>query len=67
LKRYELNDLIKKAEIKMVPPDYEGLLVSLKESLLEGEILAKLPIVESLFFEFIEDLINKLLDYAKRF
>jgi len=67
LKRYDLNDLIKKVEIKMVPPDYEGLLVSLKESLLEGEVLAKFPIAETLFFEFIEDLINRLLDYAKQF
>jgi len=67
LKRYDLNDLIKKVEIKMVPPDYEGLLVSLKESLLEGEVLAKLPITESMFIGFIEDLIKKLLDYAKQF
>jgi len=66
LKRHDLNSLLKKTEIKMAPPAYEDLLISLKESLLEGEVLTKSAISEFLFISFLEDLTNRLLEYAKK-
>lgn len=66
LKEFDLNELLKQTEVKLKTPAYEELLLSLKNSFFEGEVNTPKSINEKDFLEFVDFLINKLLDYAKQ-
>ena len=66
LKEFDLNALLKKTEIKLITPAYENLIVSLQNSFFEGEVLTSLEVNEIDFLDFVDLLINNLLEYAKQ-
>lgn len=65
LKDFNLKDLIIWAQIKIVPMDYEGTLLALKGSEMEGEVLTKLEVDRKDFDDFIKRLSRDILFYAK--
>src|SRR4030066_1424585 len=66
LRELDLTALLKKTEIKIIPPAYEDLIISLKNTFFEGEVLTSQEINEGEFFNFVKQLINNLLEYARR-
>lgn len=67
LNEFELNELLMKTETKLKTPAYEELLLSLKNSLFEGEVNTPQKIDRQEFFRFVDNLIDKLLGYAKQY
>jgi len=70
LKEIDLNQAIKWSELKRVPPDYEGIMMSTGNLLkspysLEGEVLILRDLSEKEFSAFIKKLVGELLSYAK--
>ena len=65
LKDIKFEDAVKWAEYKMVPLDYEGLLINFADEKLEGKVLMKQEISEESFNNFIKELIKRLLDNAR--
>lgn len=66
LQDYSLEELIKKAEIKMIPPSFEELIMALESSLWEGQVVTASEIDEHEFIEFSKKLIEDLLEHAKQ-
>ncbi len=64
LKEYSLADLLEKTKIKIIPPAYEDLIIALKESIFEGEVLTNKDYDVDEFKRFIEILIMEILQYA---
>ena len=65
LKDIKFEDAVKWAEYKMVPLDYEGLLINFADEKLEGQVLMKQEISKESFNNFIKELIKRLLDNAR--
>lgn len=65
LKEYSLVDLLEQTKIKIIPPAFEDLIIALKETIFEGEVLTNKSYDEGEFKKFIESLIMDILDYAK--
>ncbi|MFA4924576.1 MAG: nucleotidyl transferase AbiEii/AbiGii toxin family protein, partial [Ignavibacteriaceae bacterium] len=57
LKEYSLGDLLEQTKIKIIPPAFEELIISLKETIFEGEVLTDKSYDEGEFKKFIETLI----------
>jgi len=51
---------------KIVPLDYEGLVITFSERQLEGEVLLTHPLTEHEFNGFVNRLIQTMFEYAKR-
>lgn len=51
---------------KIVPLDYEGVVLTFQDRHLEGEVLLRRPLSESEFTRFVNDLIARMFTYAKR-
>ena len=66
LREFDLTTLLKKTEIKIIPPAYEDLIISLRNTFFEGEVLTSQEINEREFINFVKQLIHNLLEYAKR-
>ncbi|MBN1561495.1 nucleotidyl transferase AbiEii/AbiGii toxin family protein [candidate division KSB1 bacterium] len=66
LQEFSLEKLISQAEIKMIPPSYEELIMSLENSFWEGQVLTGLDINENDFYHFTRSFIDDLLAYAKQ-
>ncbi|HOW52390.1 MAG TPA: nucleotidyl transferase AbiEii/AbiGii toxin family protein [bacterium] len=64
LRDVPLNRCLELAESKIVPLDYEGVLMALADQRLEGEVLMKRPLDEREFTAFVEKLMNEVLDHA---
>lgn len=54
------------AKYKIVPLDYEGLVITFSDRRLEGEVLLTHPLSEHQFNDFVNTLIGKIFEYAKR-
>jgi hypothetical protein len=54
------------ARYKIVPIDYEGLVITFSERQLEGEVLLTHPLTEHEFNGFVNRLIQTMFEYAKR-
>lgn len=65
LREYSLVDLLEKTKIKLVPPAFEDLIIALKESIFEGEVLTDKIYDVGEFKRFIENLIMEILQYAR--
>jgi len=65
LKEYSLNDMLEKSEIKIIPPAYEDLIIALKETIFEGEVVTDRVYDIDDFKKFIESLMLGALDYAR--
>jgi len=65
LRDYSLVDLLEKTKIKIIPPAFEDLIIALKETIFEGEVLTNKSYNEGEFKKFIETLIMDVLNYAK--
>ncbi|MCP5498567.1 MAG: nucleotidyl transferase AbiEii/AbiGii toxin family protein [Leptospiraceae bacterium] len=65
LKEFDLKDLLKWAELKKVPLDYEGTLLSLSLGELEGDVFMIQNIKEPDFKEFMKKLTGEILKHAK--
>jgi predicted nucleotidyltransferase component of viral defense system len=70
LKDIELKKAIEWSEYKMVPPNYEGLMIGIgdllkKPYLLEGNVIITSPIEHFKFENFINELLIKLVENAK--
>lgn len=65
LKEFSLEELIKKSELKMIPPAFEDLIISTENVLFEGEVLSMANVTEKEFSDFAKKLINDILEYAK--
>ena len=65
LRDYSLVDLLEKTKIKIIPPAFEDLIIALKETIFEGEVLTNKSYNEGEFKKFIESLIMDVLNYAK--
>jgi hypothetical protein len=68
---YLLNDLslgrcLELAETKIVPLDYEGVLLAFADRRLEGDVLLTRALSEPDFVVFVERLMNEVLDHAAR-
>jgi hypothetical protein len=66
---YLLNDLpltrcLELSETKIVPLDYEGMLLAFADRRLEGSALLTGVLSEQDFAAFVEKLINEMLDHA---
>lgn len=70
LKEIDLARALEWARLKQVPPDYEGLLVSVGDLLaepgrLEGQVVTTGPVDEAGFWNFVKSIVKELLDHAK--
>ena len=54
------------AKYKIVPLDYEGLIITFNDQRLEGEVLVRKPLTEPELNNFTAALIRQMFDYAKR-
>lgn len=66
LKEFSLYELLTRSAAKMVPPSYEELILSLENSLWEGQVLTSLDISETTFLNFTAKLVEDLLEYARQ-
>ena len=66
LKEFELSVLLKKTGMKLVTPAYEKLILSLQHDFFEGEVITTKQIDEEKFVNFVDKLINDMLEYAKQ-
>lgn len=66
LKEFDIHELLRKTEVKLKTPAYEELILSLKNSFFEGEVNSPKAINEKDFLEFVDFLIDNLLNYAKQ-
>ena len=53
------------AAYKMIPLDYEGLLIVFADTNLEGEVLLKRDVSLEKFNLFVKDLMKRMFDYAR--
>lgn len=65
LKEFALYELLEETKVKIIPPAYEELIIALKESIFEGEIITDQDYSLDDFKKFIESLILSILQYAK--
>ena len=66
LEEFELFVLLKKTGMKLVTPAYEKLILSLQHDFFEGEVITTKQIDEEKFVNFVDKLINDMLEYAKQ-
>ncbi len=66
LKEFSLKNLMAQAELKMIPPSYEELILAIGGSFWEGQVLTALQIDETDFLAFARSFIDDLLRYAKQ-
>jgi predicted nucleotidyltransferase component of viral defense system len=65
LQEYSLSELIKLSETKIVPLDYEGVLLALQGSFEKETVIMIKEIDSTLFLNFIKELQFQLIQYAK--
>jgi len=65
LQELEFERVVKWSEYKIVPLDYEGAVVAFADQELEGSVLVRTDISVNDFENFVENLIKKMLAYAK--
>lgn len=65
LKEIKFEQIAKWTEYKIVPLDYEGMLTALSGHKLEGTVLTKRSIHSKSFNDFVTNLINRMIAYAK--
>ncbi len=65
LKDFQLNQVIEWANEKMVPLDYEGTILCLVDGIFQGEAFLIKSVDEQEFKEFINALINQLINHAR--
>jgi hypothetical protein len=61
----KFEQIAKWTEYKIVPLDYEGMLTALSGHKLEGTVLTKRSINSKSFNDFVTNLINRMIAYAK--
>jgi len=66
LKDVDFEQIAKWAEYKVVPLDYEGILITFADCKLEGIVLLKEDVSLNDFGAFVINLIKRMLDYAKK-
>ncbi|HPG30303.1 MAG TPA: hypothetical protein PKY81_05555 [bacterium] len=67
LQDIKLEDAIKWSEYKMVPLDYENAIIAFNNTIedIEGEIYTIKDFDKDSFYDFIKNLVVKMVDYAK--
>ncbi|NIA30815.1 MAG: hypothetical protein GWP06_12995, partial [Actinobacteria bacterium] len=65
LQDVDFDSVVKWAKYKVVPLDYEGTLIALAASRLEGTVLACRAIHKTEIDGFIEQLVQRLINHAK--
>lgn len=66
LKDIDFEQIAEWAKYKIVPLDYEGLVITFSDRRLEGEVLLTYSLTELEFNDFVNGLIRKMFEYAKR-
>lgn len=66
LREIDFEQVAAWAELKVVPLDYEGVLIAFADPNLEGIALTKHPTPLQDFENFVKDLIKRMIDYAKK-
>lgn len=66
LQEFSLEEVIKWAEEKMVPLDYESTILCLVDGTFEGDVYLTKALDENQFIDFTKGLINDLLQHAKK-
>lgn len=66
LREIDFEQVAAWAELKVVPLDYEGVLIAFADPNLEGIALTKHSISLQDFEYFVKDLIRRMIDYAKK-
>lgn len=66
LQELDFDQIAEWAQSKIVPLDYEGVLITFADPKLEGTVLLKKTISEEEFNNFIKNLIRKMVAHAKR-
>ncbi len=64
LRDVEFEDIAKWAEYKIIPLDYEGLVITFANRKPEGEVLLKRKLKDHEFSRFVSNLIQRLFDHA---
>ena len=65
LREIPFEQAVEWAQQKIVPLDYEGLVLTFADRRLEGEVLLRKELSEGDFSEFVNDLIRRMLDYGR--
>ena len=66
LQDIDFMEIVKWAEYKIIPLDYEGILLTFTDQNLEGTVLLQRELDLSDFNSFLNNLVNRMLDHAKK-
>jgi len=65
LREIDYEQIVQWAAYKIIPMDYEGVVITFKDRRLEGEVLLRKESDENEFESFVNELITKMFDHAR--